>query len=88
MRTTTARKLLLVPVLLVSAYMAFWLCLMLGGFAFYLVVATVPVVAALVGVEIGPGPCTACGGRRVLEFGGERKRCEMCAGTGINRWQH
>ena len=88
MRTKTAKLLLLVPVILVSAYMVFWLCVMLGGYGFFLVMGTVPVVAALAGAGISPGPCTACGGRRVLEFGGERKRCEMCAGTGINRWQH
>ena len=72
-RTRTAKLLLLVPGILVSAYMAFWGCVMLGGFAIYLVVGTVSVVAAAAGAGISPGVCTACGGRRVLRV---RRRTE------------
>ena len=87
-RTWTAKALRLVLAFLVSAFAILSLGMLIGGFTLFLMIGMVMAVSALTGKEINPASCTACGGRRFLEYGSKRRRCPMCGGSGINRWQH
>ena len=80
MRSWTAKALLLVLALLVSAFAILLLGMLIGGFTLYVMIGMVVAVSALAGKEITPASCTACGGRRFLESGRGRTGCPMCGG--------